>query len=99
MLGTLLPDSDAFGVPVKPSLQLADRDQLATPKADEAHVGLDMRAPSVPRHAQRLACLLDAQGEGGRALLPARKGDCRTWGYWGHRGYRPQPARTGQEIA
>src|ERR1035441_2146741 len=90
---------DACAGRVEPSLQLADGNQLAAPKADKPHVGLDMRAPGVPRHAQRLARLLDAEGEGGRAPLPGRKGDCRTWGYWGHRGYRPQPARTGQQIA
>jgi hypothetical protein len=78
MLGTLLPYSDAFGVPVKPSLQLADRDQLAAPKAHKAHIGLDMRAPGVPRHAQRFTRLLDTERQGGRTPILDSKGGCRT---------------------
>jgi hypothetical protein len=89
----------ALGVAVEPSLQLADRDQLAAPKAHEPHVRLDMRAPGIPGHAQRFARLLDAERKGGRTPVPGGKGRCRTWRYWSHHGYRPRPAWTGHRIA
>lgn len=90
-LGILLPDPDAFGVPVKPSLKFADRDQLATPKANKPHVRLDMRAPGVPGHAQRFARLLDAQREGKGAPFLGGKGRGRMWRYWGHFSHKNPP--------
>lgn len=78
MLGILLPHSDAFSVPVEPSLKLADRDQLATPNAHKPHVWLDMRAPGIPRHAQRFARLFDTERQSGRAPILVNKGGCRT---------------------
>jgi hypothetical protein len=73
------PHSDAFGMPVEPCLQLADRDQLAAPQAHKPHVGFDMRAPRVPGHAQRFARLLDAERQGGRTSVLGGKSGCRTW--------------------
>jgi hypothetical protein len=78
VLGILLPHSDAFSVPVEPSLKLADRDQLATPNAHKPYVGLDMRTPGIPRHAQRFARLLNTERQSGRTPILVNKGGCST---------------------
>jgi hypothetical protein len=88
----------AFGVPVEPSLQLADRDQLAAPEAHKRHLRLDMRTPGIPGHTKRFARLLDTQRKRGRASFVGSENGCRACRGWSHRGYRPRPVPTGQRL-
>ena len=70
MLGILLPHSDAFSVPVEPSLKLADRDQLATPNAHKRTSGsICARQVSQDTPSASHAC----------STLSARAGALRFW--------------------